>query len=187
MSSQRSSQPELAKQGAVERMVLVTLLLVHAAILLDSSTWNFVTVDEVGHIASGLIHWKTGRFGHYCVNPPLPRMLAVLPLLIDQPNCDDLFPVDRPGSRVEFHQGEQFANRNSISYMKIVRMARLAGILWSCVGAYLIYSWSRAFYGRAGACLALAVWCIEPNILAHASLVTLSGTLSRSRRGRLHA
>ncbi len=57
------------------------MLVAHAGLALDGSRRNFVVVDEVGHLPSGLVQWRTGDFRPYCVNPPLPRMLAALPML----------------------------------------------------------------------------------------------------------
>ena len=44
--------------------------------------------DESAHIPAGLYRLETGRMDAYRVNPPLFRMLAALPLLIDHPKID---------------------------------------------------------------------------------------------------
>jgi len=47
----------------------------------DSATW-----DEVGHLAAGINHWRSGDFAYYRVNPPLVRLIACAPLmLVDLP------------------------------------------------------------------------------------------------------
>src|SRR5579875_1359209 len=68
--------------------MVAALLLIHAGLVLYSLRHNFVTVDEVGHLAAGVAHWETGNFSPYRVNPPLVRMLAALPVLAANPATD---------------------------------------------------------------------------------------------------
>jgi hypothetical protein len=152
--------------------LVILLLGVHAAILLDSARKNFVTADEPGHIAAGVSHWETGTYSMYRVNPPLPRMLAVLPVLLMQPNTDGIQPDDLPGRRAELPSGRQFASDNQDHYFDLAWLARLAGVGWSVVGGWLICCWARELYGDRAGCLGLALWCFGPNILGHAALVT---------------
>jgi hypothetical protein len=152
--------------------IIIGVLILHAILLWWSAACNFVTVDEVAHIPAGLSHWRTGSYSLYSVNPPLPRMLAVLPLLFVNPNEDFRIISDIPGIRQEFIVGRNFAEDNKPCYFQLVRLSRLSGILWSIVGALLIYRWSAELYGRAAGCLGLCLWCFGPNILAHSSLVT---------------
>lgn len=154
--------------------VAPTLLAVHFGLLAVSLSLQSTTWDEPAHIASGVMHWQSGTFAAYRVNPPLPRMLAVLPVLLDDPN---LVPAERgdavdPFRRVEMEIGEQFAYLNRGRFATLVWHARWAGIGWSVLGGWLVYCWSRDLYGRAAGWLGLTLWCFEPNALAHAQLVT---------------
>jgi Dolichyl-phosphate-mannose-protein mannosyltransferase len=152
---------------------LVAILLgIHAAILLDSARKNFVTPDEVGHLAAGISHWETSTYSMYRVNPPMPRSLAVLPVILEQPNIEGIQPDDVPGHRAEAESGRQFAADNQDRYFHLVWLARLAGIGWSLVGGWLIYRWASELYGWLAGCLGLALWCFEPNVLGHAPLIT---------------
>src|SRR5438046_1373943 len=97
----------------------VVLLGAHAAILLDGARKNFVTADEVGHIAAGISHWETGTYSMYRVNPPLPRMLAVVPVVLDRPNTAGVQSSDVPGQRAEMSSGRQFAADNCERYFHL--------------------------------------------------------------------
>src|SRR5438132_11721809 len=113
MPKQRSTGDFLMPSSRSWVRVLVVLLLgAHAGMLLDSARKNFVTADEVGHIAAGICHWETGTYSMYRVNPPLPRMLAVLPVLLERPNTAGIQPDDAPGHRAELPSGRQFAADN---------------------------------------------------------------------------
>jgi 4-amino-4-deoxy-L-arabinose transferase-like glycosyltransferase len=151
---------------------LALLLIVHAALALGI-VWNhFAVVDEVGHVPAGVSHWRTGDFRAYNVNPPLGRMLAALPVLACRPRLD-LRPLDSgPGMRPEWRLGIGFANDNADRYVDLIRLARLSGIAWSLVGAWLVARWARDLYGEPAGILAAALWCLDPTILTFASFVT---------------
>lgn len=50
--------------------------------------------------------------------------------------------------------------------------ARGVAAAFSVVGGYFVFRWSRDLFGEYGALLSLSLWIIDPNILAHAGLVT---------------
>lgn len=152
----------------------LALLAIHAGLLFHSLHLHSVCVDEAAHVPSGLMHWHTGQFAAYRVNPPLTRMLATLPLL-----GDDVHWVGEPSgrhpdpfARVEWHHHRGFYQWNQERYHESIFRARWAGVLWSCLGGWLVFYWARELYGSRGGILALVLWCFEPNILAHAQVVT---------------
>ncbi len=151
--------------------ILALLLAAHAGFLLVGSFRNFVVIDEAAHIPSGLSHWELGDFGLYRVNPPLGRMLATLPLSLASPFVD-FRGLDRaPGARDEFAQASLFAELNTDRYIELVCLARLAGVAWSLLGAWLIFAWGRELYGAGGGLLGAALWCVNPTVLAFAPVV----------------
>jgi 4-amino-4-deoxy-L-arabinose transferase-like glycosyltransferase len=154
------------------RIVVFSLLAAHALLLAYSLRHQFATRNEVAHVPAGLAIWYTGDFSLYRVNPPLSRMLAVLPVLAAQPNTDFADLSDAPGLRQEWGAARRFAEINTRDYMSLIRLARLAGIAWSLLGGWLVYRWAGELYGRRAGLLGLSLWCFGPNILAHAQLAT---------------
>jgi hypothetical protein len=148
------------------------ILLIHAGLLLDCSRKNFATVDEAGHLVAGISHWTTGTYSTYRVNPPLARMLAVIPVFLLHPNTEGIQPTPALGERAEWRCANQFALDNPARYLNILFLARLAGIAWSCLGGWLIYRWGSDLYSYRAGLLGLVLWCFDPNVLAHAHLVT---------------
>jgi hypothetical protein len=53
-----------------------------------------------------------------------------------------------------------------------VYVARTVTIFFSCLLAFLIFSWSRSLYGFIPALFSLALYILDPNIIAHSQLVT---------------
>ena len=153
-------------------LVVSGLLVLHVALLVHSARVNFATVDEVGHLAAGISHWQTGTYSMYRVNPPLARMLAVLPVLAASPDTGNVAPSDIPVLRNEWTSGMAFADDNAGRYCHLIWLSRLAGVGWSVLGGLLVFFWARELYGVTAGCLALGMWCLSPTILAFAPLLT---------------
>src|SRR5438128_1492611 len=82
---------------------VVALLLTHAGLLAYAATKHSPSIDEVAYLPAGVSHWKFGRFDLYRVNPPLVRMVAVIPvLLFERPEIDWSKYTNAPGARSEF-------------------------------------------------------------------------------------
>lgn len=155
------------------RLAVVGALALHALILWDCAGQKFASIDESGHVPAGIAHWLGGDFSQYRVNPPLPRMIATLPVLLADPDVDGIYPADAPGARPEWVSAREFAGRNADRYQELLRLARLAGIGWSVLGGWLVYHWAGALYRTSAAgLLALVLWCFGPNVLAHAQMAT---------------
>jgi 4-amino-4-deoxy-L-arabinose transferase-like glycosyltransferase len=133
---------------------------------------DFATWDEPGHIASGLFAWNTGLFYFYPVNPPLTKLVATAPVLLLHPDTLAIAKEDIPGDRSEYKIAALFVRENAKLFPTLLLTARLAGVGWSVLGGWLVYSWSRRLFGNGPGLFSLAVWCFEPNIIAHAHLIT---------------
>lgn len=151
---------------------IIALLLIHVALLADCIPRHFVTVDEAGHLVAGISHWTTGTYSMYRVNPPLARLLAVAPVFLLHPDTRGIQPVNGLAERAEWPSANRFALDNAARYQEILALGRLAGILWSCMGGWLVFRWGSELYGYRAGLLATILWCFDPNILAHAQLIT---------------
>jgi hypothetical protein len=152
--------------------IAAVMLALHAGLLLNSIRTNYITLDEIGHVIAGLSYVKTARFQIYRVNPPLPQLLAVLPVLTMQPKMDFDNLSDDPHVRLEYKLVQPFIADNSLRIFDLVRRARLAGVVWSLLGGWIIYLWALELYGMAGGWVALLLWCVEPYVLGNAGVVT---------------
>lgn len=116
--------------------------------------------------------WEFGRFDVYVVNPPVTRLVAALPVLAAgyEMNWDGF--VTGPGARPEFALGEAFVAANGEASIRLMTLARRACIPFSLAGGLFCFLWARELYGAPAGLAALALWCTDPNILAHAELVT---------------
>lgn len=155
-------------------MLVVLLLAIHYALAVDSLRRENPTVDEVAHLPAGVTYWEKGTFRLYRHNPPLSKLVAALPVVLARPETGPLYNLKSwtgdPPSQADF--GFAFAYLNAPRYLELFTAARLVMPLFSVVGGLAIFAWSTRMFGRAGGLLSLALWCLCPNVLAHARLVT---------------
>ena len=154
-------------------MAVTLLLLVHAALLAHSATQHSPTMLEPALLASGLHHWESGRFELYRVNPPLVRMVAALPVIAAGYRSDWGGFYEAPGARREFAVGSDFVAANGDRTLWLMTIARWACIPFSLAGGLFAYLYARELWrSDVSGLIAVILWCFEPNMLAHAELVT---------------
>jgi len=108
----------------------------------------------------------------YCVNPPLVRSIAALPVVLAAPETDWSNFTAAPQSRPEFRIGDRFMEVNGERSFRLFTLARWACIPFSLLGAYLCFRWAGELYGDLAGVLAVTLWCFSPNVIAHGQLIT---------------
>ena len=156
------------------------LLVIHTGLATHSLWQKSVTIDEYAHLPAGFSYLQTGTFALYHQNPPLVKILAALPPLAAGAKVDyaHSWLETSPPSRWLFGDDFQAANPTrttdggTIRYHELFNLARLVIVALSCIGAWLIFKWGTEVYGTTGGLIAASVWCLSPNVLAHARFVT---------------
>lgn len=147
-------------------VVLHVLLLVRAA-------WSLSpTIDEPGHLASGISYWRQGHVKLYRVNPPLVRMIAALPAMAAgaqaEPEKWDQYETTRP----EFPAGTDLLLSNGRQSLHLFSLARMPVIGFSVFGALCCGAWARDMFGPIARFFAVTVWCSHPLVLGHGAMIT---------------
>ena len=137
----------------------------------ESATW-----DEPQHVVTG---YNALRFHDYRTDPehpPFIRMWAALPLLAMDDVKVDLWKIDQtdPFSWVA---GGQFYFCHDVLYVandadRLLYAARFMIVLLGVLLGVLLFCWARELLGFWPAVMVLGLYTIEPNLLAHARLVT---------------
>ncbi len=131
-----------------------------------------ITFDEGPHLATGYATLRTGdfRLQPVHIHPPLANALAAAPLLLD-PSLPD--PRSIPGWEI--------ASLSAITDALIWRHSppdgialagRLPIILLTVLLGALVYRWAAELGGRRAGLLALFLYALDPNIVAHGQVVT---------------
>ena len=156
----------------LEKWTVACVLILHVSLLALSAIRHSPVVDEVGHLPSGLSHWRLQRFDLYSVNPPLIRTLATAPLHFTNVPVEFTGYQTLPRHRPEFMIGAGWITTNRDTFRRDFTIARWACIPFSMLGAVVCMMWARDLYGPSAGLIALGLWCFCPNVLGHASLIT---------------
>ena len=148
------------------------LLVLMGVNLVSAAARKSVTIDEVGEIAAGYYHLVEGSFDITSEHPPLPRMLAALPMLLIEP--------EKPS--IEAVGGESFARRslviakifwgaNEARFVRLTFWARVPAILLTLALGALIFVYTRHLFNSRAGVLAVALYSFEPTMLAHGRVI----------------
>lgn len=156
-----------------DHLLLVLFVAVHATILTFLAYSDTPTVDELPHLVSGLYHLKTGDLTLYCVNPPLVRCVAALPVLLMSPQMQwDGVEGVPARERPEFQADRKFIELNGGRSTLMCTVGRLVCIPFSIIGCLCVAMWSKEWFGSTAGIASAVLWCVSPNILAHGHLLT---------------
>ena len=145
--------------------VAIGLVLSLAAILGESPTY-----DEPYHLAAGYTSLVERDFRLGPDHPPLLRMVAALPLLLQH--------VRWPADRSLWESADAACFAHALLYQsgndpdRMLRSARFATLGWLVVIQVAAFVWARALYGPRGGLVALVLATFCPTLLAHGHLVT---------------
>jgi hypothetical protein len=154
-----------ARAGGFAALLLLLLALQGIIFITESSQ----TSDEAAHLSAGYSYLVAGDYRLNPEHPPLIKMLAALPLLplhLDFP-WGPLWEQSE-----EWNIGRLFVHENRVPNDTLLLLARLPVLALSIVLGWAIYRFARRLFGAPGGLLALAIWVLDPNVVAHSGLVT---------------
>ena len=139
-------------------------------LLLQAATRLSATIDEGFHITSGYEYLRTGQMHLLDEHVPLAKALLAWPLFL----VPDLMPPE---------QAEGYADGNLIRVAQetvlayrpidqVIVTCRIPVALLTLVLAASVYRWAADRFGSGAGLLALTLFALDPNILAHGSLAT---------------
>jgi len=151
--------------------LLVLVLCIHLLLLAHAANRLSPVFSEIGHLPAGLSHWKFGMFDLYRVNPPLPRMVAALPILLAAHEEQWTKYNNNPTGRSEILIGRNFLSANGSNSFWLYTLGRWACLPFSVVGMLTCYFWARDMFGNNSGLLAAILWCFSPTMLGHGALI----------------
>lgn len=132
---------------------------------------NSPTYDEAMHLAAGYSYLATKNFRLEPQNPPLIKMYLAAPLFFVYRLPFDPDP-QQWRDRDDFLVGQEFLYRSPLDAEKMLFVSRVFNLLLGVCLLALIGWWSYRLWGMRAALLCLALASLEPNLVAHSSLVT---------------
>lgn len=155
------------KKNPLPLGVVVLLIAVHVGFGIHAAIRLSVTNDEFWHIPVGYWNVTTGRFHYDNLNPPLARSLCAVPLVLAGAK-----PGEVADNAAKETRADAFVAANRNRYETLLVLARAVTLLLSAATAWLLADWALRLFGPGASMLAAALWCLSPNVIAHASLAT---------------
>jgi 4-amino-4-deoxy-L-arabinose transferase-like glycosyltransferase len=143
------------------------LFVIFAAELYLSARLESQTFDEPVHLYAGYSYWLRSDFGINPEHPPLVKLVASLPLLLDRPEYPEppntVFKVAAAigGAELTSEPGGDAA----------LASARVAVSAFAFALGLLVFLATREMFGNGAALLALLLFVFDPLILGHAPLL----------------
>ena len=146
------------------------LLLLLGATLVSTLPDHTITTDETVHIPAGYAYWTRHDFAPNNEHPPLAKLWATLPWLVLNPPEPPVAPAETPANRT-INTGRYFWQLNVARMGDLVFWARVPMVLLTLALGGLIFACGRRIFGARAGLLALALFCLEPTVLAHGWIV----------------
>jgi hypothetical protein len=153
----------------------LALLLILALEMAPNIARKSVTFDEPAHIGAGFSYLVKREFRLNLQHPPLVKEVAAVPLLlggvhwpIPDRDWDDMGPL--PDPLMQWTIGSQVLYEND--HDRVVALARWPCLLLTLLLGGMLFLWGREILGTGAALAGLALFALDPNIVAHGYLVT---------------
>jgi hypothetical protein len=151
-------------------LVLGPFAVVFIALTVGSYTQKSATIDEPQHLTAGYTALRLHDYRLDPEHPPFLRLWAALPLLA-------MSDVRLDTNTVSWQTGQGWDFSHHFLYEindadHLLYRARFMIVVLGIVLGVLVFSWAKELFSFWTAATVLALYCLEPNILAHSSLVT---------------
>jgi len=170
-------------------LALTIFAVLFAALEVGSYTQKSATWDEPVHMADGYASLVQHDYRIDPEHPPFLRMWAALPLLAMHVTPFDFSDVDRTPPRSWAWTLYSFCERflyASNDADRLLYASRFMTVLLGIGLGVMLFAWAHEWLGFWPAAAALALYTVEPNIAAHASLVTTDFGLACFMFGTLY-
>jgi len=150
-------------------LVCVLLLWIGAVVTL-AQLGMAPTYDEPNHVTRGIAILRTGDYRLSLDHPPLANVLEALPVAWRRSGFSPELPAWR-GERT-WEAARVTVWRDPAAGLALIRGARPTVLLFTLGLALLIFLWAAALFGPWGGLFALALFALDPTMLAHGGLAT---------------
>jgi hypothetical protein len=156
------------RRGALLCALLLTLM---AANMFSVIRRKSLTVDEPLLIAAGYYHLTANDFRPVNEHPPFAKVLGALPLLLTDTEAPAIDARPHPDYEYFLNLFQEFWRANDERYESLTFWSRVPSVGVTLLLGVLIYVFARRFWGERAALFAVALYSIEPTVLAHGRVV----------------
>jgi Dolichyl-phosphate-mannose-protein mannosyltransferase len=157
-----------AKDNLAALLFFLLLFLIQGIFFIRGSS---PTHDEAMHLAAGYSYLAERDFRLEPQNPPLIKALLAFPVFLIHRLPFNPEPQHwREG--LDFLIGQDFLYRSTLPADQMLVLSRLPNLLLGCLVVALSGWWAYRLWGAGAATFATALSSLDPNLIAHSSLVT---------------
>lgn len=154
-----------------ELLIVGVLLLLHFHLVFTAARDKSPVFDESVHIAGGLSYWLGNDYRINPENGNFPQRWAALPLVFQSLKFPDLKRLSLPQTD-EWTIAGDFIFKSGNNPDGIFMLSRAMITILSLITGLAVYFCSRRIFGTGGGLLALSLYALCPEILAHAGFAT---------------
>ncbi|MFH1957702.1 MAG: tetratricopeptide repeat protein [bacterium] len=156
-------------------LISVYLILGSLSILKKSASF-----DEIAHLSNGIVYHKTKVFGSGPHHPPLLRLIAGFSSYfskVEIPPTDEI-TAEKQQNAISWSPPVDFIYGHNLFYKMHNRtgllffLGRFFILLLGIPLAVVLSKWAENLYGTGASIIPLTLFCLSPNILAHARTIT---------------
>lgn len=159
------------KRTLLELTIVGIILLLHLYLVFTAARDKSPVFDESVHIAGGLSYWLENDYRINPENGNFPQRWAALPLVFQSLKFPDLKQLSLPQTD-EWTIAGDFIFKSGNNPDRIFMLSRAMITILSLITGLAIYFCSRRIFGTGGGLLALSLYALCPEILAHAGFAT---------------
>ena len=153
-------------------LAAAALLAIMGANLLSVAARKSITIDEASAIPAGYYHLTAAAFQINSEHPPLPKMLAALPLLFMDTKAPPITTAeDQYFARRTVDTATRFWQANRERFLSIFFWTRVPIIALTLALGWIIFAFTRRLFNASSAVLAVAIFSLEPTMLAHGRII----------------
>ncbi|HZI18642.1 MAG TPA: glycosyltransferase family 39 protein [Pyrinomonadaceae bacterium] len=152
-------------------LLCALLLTISALTMLDVVRRKSLTTDELVMIPAGYFHVTTGDFRPVGEHPPFIKTLSALPLLFTGTEAPPIDPAPQPDYGYFLGLFNEFWQMNHGRYEAVTFWSRVPPVAITVLLGALVFLYGRRHFGERAALFAVALFSLEPTVLAHGRVV----------------
>ncbi|MEU7901404.1 phospholipid carrier-dependent glycosyltransferase [Actinoplanes sp. NPDC049118] len=148
-------------------LLVVVLLAQMAGAMVVTAVQQTPTIDEPVYVGTAVTYLEQRSLRYNPEHPPLGKMIIAVGVAFADPQLDPAF------------RGNQTALGRHVLYeagndpYELMFLARLPMIILTLLFGLVVFAFARDLVGPVGGLLALALYALSPDVIAHGSLATL--------------
>jgi hypothetical protein len=138
-----------------------------------ASTWTAFndTIDEPYHIGAGVAMIEAKRHVYGIQHPPLPRLVAAIPLVLSGVRSGDPNLGAETSDLAGFDVGHRVLSKGELPYWSALVRARAPMLLFAIAAVVYVYLLGRYLAGPVVGCIAAIFFSTDATLLGHATWV----------------